>query len=345
MSFLITLDGEDKTFLCEPDQIILDAALQQGVTLSYGCKNGLCGSCKAKLLEGQTDYPDGKPDGITEQQAQDSEILLCKSIPCSDITIKAHLPQPAQEVEVKTLPARVKEITHLSDDVIEMILQLPAVEPFKFNAGQWIYFLLKNGQKRAFSIANRQNDKNELQLQIRHAEGGLFTDFVFNELKPGALLQIEGPHGSFYYQPDERPVLLVAGGTGFAPIKGILEEMMAQAVDQKIHLLWGVKSKKDLYMDDLVQDWVTQYGIEYTAVLSEPETTDKWTGEIGFVHEAVLRHYKDLSDYAVYMAGPPQMIQSCQKSFVAAGLDTSRLYYDSFEYSTDALDAMKSKED
>ncbi len=345
MTHLITLEGEDKQFSCEDDQIILDAALQQGITLAYGCKNGLCGSCKAQLVSGQTDYPEGQPKGISEEEQNNHEILLCKATANSDLTLKAHLPKVADDIEVKTLPARVKKITHLTDDVIEMILQLPAVEPFQFHAGQWIYFLLKNGMKRAFSIANRPNERNELELQIRHAVGGVFTDFVFNELKPGALLQIEGPHGTFYYQQDDRPILLVAGGTGFAPIKGILEEIFEQGSEQKIHLFWGSKSKKDIYLQDLAQGWADEKGIEYTPVLSEPMPSDNWQGATSFVHEAVLQQYKDLSDYAVYMAGPPQMIESCKQTFSAAGLDETRLYYDSFDYSVDAMDAMKSKED
>jgi CDP-4-dehydro-6-deoxyglucose reductase len=345
MSYLITLDGEDKRFSCEDDQIILDAALQQGITLAYGCKNGLCGSCKAKVISGSIDYPEGKPKGLSEEDEKNHQALLCKATACSDLTLKAQLPKVTGEVEVKTLPAKVKSITHLSDDVIQMILQLPAVEPFHFNAGQWIYFLLNNGKKRAFSIANRPNDNNELELQIRHAIGGVFTDFVFNELKPGALLQIEGPHGTFYFQQDDRPILLVAGGTGFAPIKGILEEILHQGVEQKIHLYWGSKSSKDLYLQDLAQSWAEQKGIQYTPVLSEPLESDNWHGKTGYVHEAVLQDYDDLSDYAVYMAGPPQMIESCKQSFSAAGLDESRLYYDSFDYSIDALDAMKGKED
>ncbi len=345
MTHRISLENEDLAFDCEDDQIILDCALKQGITLPYGCKNGLCGSCKAELISGDIDYPDGKPDGISDEEIAHHQVLLCKASAQSDITLKVQLPTPAQDIEVKTLPVRVKEIIHLTDDVIQLQLQLPAIEPFRYNAGQWIYFLLQNGKKRAFSIANRPDDSNRLELQIRHAVGGLFTDFVFNQLKPGAMLQMEGPHGTFYYQQDDHPILLVAGGTGFAPIKGILEELFEQGVSQKIHLFWGLRSKKDAYLQDLVQNWVEKYAIDYTLVLSEPLPRDNWSGETGFVHEAVLQHYPDLSDYAVYMAGPPQMIQSCKQTFIDAGLDETRLYYDSFDYSNDAQDAMKSKED
>jgi len=340
MSFLITLVDEDVNFQCEANQTILDAALQQGVTLSYGCKNGLCGSCIGTFISGQIEYPNGQPDGINADEVSNHQALFCKATPLSDLSIKVKVIKEEIQ-EIKNLPARVKEIKYLSEDVIQLVLQLPSVEPFDFKAGQWIYFVLKDGRKRAFSIANSPNDKNELELQIRHAPGGVFTDFVFNNLKPGALLKIEGPHGSFFNQQDESPVLLVAGGTGFAPIKGILEEIVKQETKQPIHLFWGLRSKKDLYLQQLINTWVKDYGISYTPVLSEPEKEDAWKGNTGFVHQAVLEQFPQLSNFAVYMAGPPQMIDACKQSFISAGLDKNKLYYDSFDYSTDAIDAMK----
>ncbi len=343
MSFNITLADEDVNFQCEANQTILDAALQQGVTLSYGCKNGLCGSCIGSLISGQIEYLDGQPDGINAEEVSNDQALFCMATPLSDLSIKVKVIKEEIQ-EVKNLPAKVKEIKHLSEDVIQLVLQLPSVESFDFKAGQWIYFVLKDGRKRAFSIANSPNDKNELELQIRHAFGGVFTDFVFNNLKPGALLNIEGPHGTFFNQQDECPVLLVAGGTGFAPVKGILEEIVKQDTKQPIHLFWGLRSKKDIYLQPLINTWIKDYGISYTPVLSEPEKEDAWEGSTGFVHQAVLEQFSQLSNYAVYMAGPPQMIDACKESFVSAGLDKNKLYYDSFDYSTDAIDAMK-KED
>jgi len=344
MSFLITLANEEIQFHCEQNQTILEAALEQNIAISYGCKNGFCGSCKGNLLQGEISYLEGQPDGITEEQVSNNEALFCKASPLSDLTIDVKVVELEKTIEVKNLPAKVKEIKHLCDDVIQMVLQLPSVEPFEFRAGQWIYFVLKDGKKRAFSIANGPNDKNELELQIRHALGGVFTDFVFNELKPGAVLQIEGPHGTFFDQQDEEPVLLVAGGTGFAPIKGILEAMLERDTDQSIHLFWGLREKKDLYLQGLIQKWVTENNISYTPVLSEPETGSDWEGKTGFVHQAVLEAYPKMAQFAVYMAGPPQMIQSCQDTFTQAGLNEDKLYFDSFDYSTDAADAMKNKQ-
>lgn len=343
MPFLVTLADENVTFTCEENQSVLDAALEKGITISYGCRNGLCGSCMGELQQGQLEYPEGQPGGISEEEVNQGKALFCKAVPLGDITIKVNVLKPQVDIEVKTLPARVNEIQHLTDDVIKLILQLPAVETFNFKAGQWVYFVLKDGRKRAFSIANAQNEKNQLELQIRHAIGGVFTDFVFENLTTGLLLRIEGPHGTFYFQQDDRPILLVAGGTGFAPIKGIFEEMSQQELKQPVHLFWGSRAKKDLYQEDLVQQWVRQYGINYTPVLSEPDERDNWQGESGFVHQAVIKAYPDLSQFALYMAGPPQMIDSCKDTFIKAGLEDNRLYYDSFDYSSDALDAMKGK--
>ncbi len=341
MPFKVTLANEDREFTCAPGQSVLDAALQQNIMLSYGCRNGLCGSCKGELLAGSIEYPEGKPGGIDDGEIEQGHALFCKAVPQSDLTIKVHVIEDRPDIEVKTLPVKVTEISYLADDVVRLILQLPAVETFNFRAGQWVYFVLKDGRKRAFSIANAPNERNELELQIRHAVGGVFTDYVFNQLTTGALLRIEGPHGSFFHHRDERPILLVAGGTGFAPIKGIFEEMSAGGLTQTVHLFWGSRSKQDLYQEELVQQWVQQHAIRYTPVLSDAEPGDDWQGATGFVHQAVIEVYPEMRPYAVYMAGPPQMISSCRDAFLDAGLDEARLYFDSFDYSSDALDAMQ----
>lgn len=341
MSFKVTLADQEIEFTCLPNQSVLDAALEQGVTLSYGCRNGMCGSCKGQVVSGQIEYPQGQPGGILDEEVENAEALFCKAVPTSDLSIKVHVVDIEPDIEVKTLPAKVTEMTYLTDDVIRLILQLPAVETFNFRAGQWVYFVLKDGRKRAFSIANAPGDLNQLELQIRHAIGGVFTDYVFNNLTVDSLLRIEGPHGTFFYQQDDRPILLVAGGTGFAPIKGIFEELIAQGLSQSVHLFWGSRAKKDLYQHELVEQWVKDHGIQYTAVLSDADEADNWQGETGFVHQSVLNCYPNMKEFAVYMAGPPQMIQSCKETFIEAGLAEERLYYDSFDYSSDALDAMK----
>ncbi len=344
MTHTVKLVNEDLEFTCEESQTVLDAALDQGIALPYGCRNGLCGSCKATLVSGEVDYPDGEPGGLSEEDRRNRQALLCRAHAKTDLELEVQLVKDAPPLEVKTLPVRVKKIDYLSDDVVRLMLQLPASEPFEYRAGKWIYFLLKDGRKRAFSIANAPNDRHELELQIRHVEGGLFTDFVFHHLEEGAMLRIEGPHGNFFFHDDDRPLVMVAGGTGFAPLKGILEELIEEGgYPHPIHLFWGARQRMDLYQDARVRQWMEQGALQldYTPVLSEPEPEDDWQGETGFVHEAVMRHYPDLSGRALYMAGPPVMIESCRDAFLAAGLDEGHLHYDSFEYSDDALKAMQ----
>ena len=343
MTHTIRLVDDHLEFTCNDDQTLLDAALEQGIALPYGCRNGLCGSCKAELIAGEVDYPEGRPGGLSDEDVKNRQALLCRAQPKTDLELRVQLVKDAPPVEIKTLPVRVKRIDPLSDDVVRLTLQLPSAESFEYRAGQWIYFLLKDGRKRAFSIANAPNDRHELELQIRHVEGGLFTDFVFNHLEEGAMLRIEGPHGSFFFHDDDRPLVMVAGGTGFAPLKGMIEELMESGgYGHPIHLFWGARHRKDLYQDELVRQWIGtgRLRLDYTPVLSEVAPEDEWSGETGFVHDAVLRQYPDLSAQAVYMAGPPPMIESCREQFIAAGLDESRLHYDAFEYSDDARKAM-----
>ncbi len=344
MSFVITLADEDRQFACRADQTILDAALEQGIALSYGCRDGNCGSCMGSLLSGHINYPQGQPGGIGDSEVANGQALFCKAVPLGNVVIKARVIRQSEEIEIKTLPVKVKTIDYLADDVVRLILQLPAVETFHYRAGQWVYFLLKDGRKRAFSIANAANQDNLLELQIRHAVGGVFTDFVFNQLHEGDLLRIEGPHGTFYFQQDEKPLLLVAGGTGFAPLKGIFEELSTQDLKYPVHLFWGSRAQKDLYQEDLVKEWSGHHGLSYTPVLSDADPEDNWQGQTGFVHQAVVEAYPDLSGYAVYMAGPPQMIEACKQTFIDAGLDPASLYYDSFDYSSDALNGMQQKD-
>jgi len=224
-------------------------------------------------------------------------------------------------------------------------LQLPSTpEPFNFLAGQWVYFVMKDGKKRAFSIANTANDDKILEVHIRHANGGVFTDYVFNKLKVGDILKIEGPHGTFFYHDDFRDIIMVAGGTGFAPLKGIIESLNQQSKKPNITLYWGVRSKKDLYMEKTVQQWQEQGFIKYIPVLSEPLAEDHWQGQIGFVHEIIIKDFALLKDYAIYMAGPPQMIKASKQAFIIRKAKSKNIYFDSFEYSDDANKTIETKQ-
>lgn len=346
MTYQIHIANADKSFTCEEGENLLDAAQKANILLSYGCRSGLCGSCEGVIKSGTVNYPEGNPKGLTEEEIQQGKVLLCKAQASSDLQIEARVEAPEDINPVRNFPVKIHSSTLLADDVLQLFLQLPSTEDtLKFKAGQWLYFVMKDGKKRAFSIANTPNKEKLLELHLRHVEGGVFTDYVFNQLKVGDILKIEAPHGTFFYHDDYRELLMVAGGTGFAPIKGIIEGLIKKPNVPKITLYWGVRSKKDLYMDDLAKQWVDDNVLKYYPVLSAPESKDQWKGKTGFVHEAIEQDMGSLKDFAIYMAGPPQMISACKTTFLDKKAKNKNIYYDSFDYSEDASKALEGSSD
>lgn len=342
MTFKVTVQPSGHTFWAEANEAILEAGLRQGVALPYGCRGGVCGSCAATVLSGQVHYPFGEPQGLAPYDEERGKAFLCMAAAMSDVELDAPRVGSEPDIEIKALPVRVEKLRKLAADVMELTLKLPASERLRFRAGQYIDILLKDGKRRGFSLANAPFNDQFLELHIRHVPGGYFTSHVFNEMKEKALLRIEGPLGSFYLRESERPLILMGGGTGFAPLKGMLEQMMAQGLDKPVHLYWGVRAKADLYMDSVVRSWVSRHPLlTYVPVLSEPLPEDAWAGRTGWVHDAVARDFPDLSGHDVYLSGPPPMVNAAQTAFLAQGLPEAQLFYDSFEYSPDTLKAMQ----
>lgn len=345
MTFKVTVQPAGHTFWAESNEPLLEAGLRQGVALPYGCRGGVCGSCVATVLQGQVHYPDGEPMGLSPAELADGKTLLCVAYASSDLELDSPQVGVEPDIEIKALPVRVEKMRKLADDVMELTLKLPASERLRFLAGQYIDILLKDGKRRGFSLANAPVNDQLLELHIRHVPGGQFTSHVFNEMKEKALLRIEGPLGSFYIRESGRPLILMGGGTGFAPLKAMLEQMMVQGIDKPVHLYWGVRAKADLYMDAVVRSWVSRHPqLTYVPVLSEPMAQDRWEGRTGWVHEAVAADFPDLAGYDVYLRGPPPMVQAAKTAFLAQGLPEAQLFYDSFEYSPDTLKAMQGKQ-
>jgi len=342
MSFKIKVPASGHEFFAEEDETILEAALRQGVGLPYGCRNGACGKCSGEVLSGETKYDTESLRGMAKKEYEAGKTLFCQARAVSDLEIKVREIVKSADIEIKTLPCRVDKKVLLTHDVMKLQLKLPETERLQFMAGQYIEFLLKDGKRRAFSIANAPHDDAYIELHIRHVPDGQFGDFVFDGLKEKTLMRIEGPLGSYFLREDsQRPIILVGGGTGFAPLKGMLEHAFHIKLDRAIHLFCGVRAKRDLYMDEMVKQWLKQHpNLKYTAVLSDPQEEDNWQGEIGFVHESVVRHYPDLSGYDVYLSGPPPMVKAGMELFYERGLPETQIYSDSFEYSDDALKAM-----
>lgn len=342
MTYQVTVQPSGHTFRAEENETILEAGLRQGVALPYGCRSGMCGSCAATILKGQVYYPFGEPQGLSPFEMEQGKSLLCMAAALSDLEIDSPQVGHEPDIEIKTLPVRVEKMRKLADDVMELTLKLPASERLRFMAGQYVDILLKDGKQRGFSLANSPLDDQFLELHIRHVPGGYFTSYVFNEMKEKALLRIRGPLGSFFIHESERPLILMGGGTGFAPLKGMLEQMMTQGMDKPVHLYWGVRAKADLYMDSVVRSWVSRHPqLTYVPVLSEPLPEDHWEGRTGWVHEAVAADFADLSAYDVYMSGPPPMVNAAKQVFLSQGLPETQLHYDSFEYSPDTIKAIQ----
>lgn len=336
MTYTVTLEPSNHTFDIEENEKILEAALRQGFTLPYGCRNGACGACLGELLKGEVDYGTSNRSALKPDLEEAGKILVCQATARSNLILKVKEVVRASEIEVKRLPVRVESLRQLSHDVMELKLKLPETERLQFLAGQYIDILLKDGSARAFSLANPPHRDQYLELHIRHVPGGNFTDYVFNTMKEKDLLRIEGPQGSFFLEEESsKPILMIAGGTGFAPMQSMLEHAIEDGDKREFHLFWGVRGRNDLYSNSQAEQWAEEHAnISYTPVLSEPSEEDAWTGETGFVHEAVLRHYPELAAYDIYMAGPPVMVEAAKKAFCETGLPEEQLHFDSFEFSS-----------
>ena len=337
MSFDVTVRPSGHQFTVDEGELILNAALRQGISFPYGCRSGACGNCLGKVLSGEVEYPNGLPLSLMEQEHEQGKALFCSAVAKSSLEIEVREIVGANEIEVKTLPARVVSLYKLAPDVMEMTLKLPETERMQFRAGQYIEFLLRDGKRRAFSIANAPINDEYLELHLRLVEGGYFTDHVFNEMKEKALVRIHGPLGTFFLRDDtKRPLIFVAGGTGFGPIKSMVEQLIAEGDERDVHFYWGARAKKDLYSNHLPEKWDYQReNFHYTPVLSDALESDRWKGREGFVHEAVAKDFADMSGFDVYMAGPPPMIDAAKQQFTQQGLSEDNLFSDSFDYQDD----------
>lgn len=334
MEYRVTLRNSDKHFTVPEGQNVLEAALAQGLVLPYSCRIGSCGTCKARLIEGQVDYGQYVPSAMTAQEREQGCVLLCQAKPKSDLLIDAREVVAAEAIEIKLLPARVINRELLCHDVMRLTLKLPSNQSFDYLPGQYIDVLLRDGRRRSFSMAGLPGT-GELQFHIRRVPGGFYTNYVFSEMKERDLLRLQGPLGTFFLREDsERPMIFMAGGTGFAPIKAIIEHVLQSGVMRPLHLFWGVRAQRDLYLGELAARWARENShITFTPVLSEPDAG--WRGATGWVHEAVLAHHPDLAGFDVYASGPPPMIEAARPAFKRAGVVSDQLYYDSFEFAGD----------
>ncbi len=311
----ITIKPSNHSFTVDGDETILDGALRVGFNIAYGCRNGACGSCKGKVLQGTVDYGVFQESALSDSDKKNGYALFCQAKPASDVVIECREISAIKDIQVRTLPCRVQKLERLADDVMMLHLRLPASERLQFLAGQYIDILTKSGLRRSLSLANAPHDDGVLQLHLRNY-GGPFSQYVFNILKEKDILRFEGPLGTFFLREESsKPLILLASGTGFAPIKAIIEHTLHQGITRPLTLYWGCRVRADLYMHTLAESWARDHGIHYIPVLSEARSEDHWTGRTGFVHHAVIKDYADLSGHQVYACGAPIVIESALKDF------------------------------
>jgi CDP-4-dehydro-6-deoxyglucose reductase len=341
MPHQITIKPSGHSFACADEETVLAAAMRADLMIPYGCRNGACGTCKSHLLEGTVDYGRYQPGTLTEAEKRQGYALLCLARPQSDVTVEVREVRKAGDIRIRKLPCRIEKIDKVASDVAIVSLKLPANERLQYLAGPYIDFLLRDGRRRSFSIATAPEDDALLDLHIRHVPGGHFSGQLFNEFKGREILRIEGPLGNFFLREDsDKPIIFVAGGTGFAPIKAVIEHAFHHDVDRQMVLYWGVRSRADLYLPDLPLEWQRQHAnFTFIPVLSDPLPDDRWPGRTGFVHKAVMSDFTDLSGYQVYACGGPAMVDVARREFTELrALPAEAFYADSFTYAaqTDA---------
>jgi CDP-4-dehydro-6-deoxyglucose reductase len=332
----VTVRPAERSFPVERDEPILSAAIRAGIGLPYGCKDGACGSCKSRLLEGRVIHGAHQHKALSLAEEDAGLILPCCATPQTDCVIEARMVPGAGEFPVLKMPCRVMQMERAAADVMVLRLQLPANQAFQYRAGQHIEFILRDGVRRTYSMANAPEHLGtppSIELHLRHLPGGRFTDHVFSAMKEKEILRMEGPYGSFFLREDsDKPIVLLASGTGLAPIKSIIEHMQVKGITRPALLYWGCRTRADLYRHEWAEAAAAALPtLRYVPVLSEPRPDDAWGGRSGFVHHAVMQDLRDLSGHQVYACGVPIMVDSARRDLVAqCGLPDEEFYADAF---------------
>ena len=359
--FQVTVRPSGRSFGVNEGEAILAAAIRQGIGLPYGCKDGACGSCKCKKLEGSVVHGAHQSKALSDEEEAEGFVLTCSALPLSDVVLESRQVTDERAFPVKKMPSRVSSLEKVSHDVMVVKLQLPANDTMRYHAGQYVEFILRDGDRRSYSMANAPHTLIKpdvlppgatpgavpgampaappgVELHIRHMPGGKFTDHVFSAMKEKEILRIEGPYGSFFLREDSvKPMVLLASGTGFAPLKAVIEHMQFKGIKRPATLYWGGRRPADLYQDAWVRARVAEMPhLRYVPVVSDALPEDRWTGRTGFVHKAVLEDFPDLSGYQVYACGAPIVVESAQAAYCGIGrLPVEEFFADSFTTEAD----------
>ncbi|MGH8679117.1 MAG: CDP-6-deoxy-delta-3,4-glucoseen reductase [Burkholderiales bacterium] len=339
MPFQVTIKPSDHTFNVDDGESVLSAALREGYVLPYGCRNGACGACKGKVLDGEVDYGNIQPYVLAEFEKKAGLALFCQAKPKSNLVIEAREISGVGQLEVRKLPCRVQQMTRAAHDVMILKLRLPANERLQFLAGQYIDILLKQGKRRSYSMGNAPHDDAYIELHVRNMQNGAFTDFAFNQMKEKDILRFEGPLGTFFLREEsDKPLIFVASGTGFAPIKSIIEHSFHVDSQREMILYWGGRRPQDIYLGDLAAGWQdTHENFSFVPVISDALPEDHWHGRAGLVHRAVMQDFPDMTGYQLYACGAPVMVEAAHRDFTAqCALPEEEFFSDAFTPSVDS---------
>jgi CDP-4-dehydro-6-deoxyglucose reductase, E3 len=332
---------DDRIVAVRVGETLLDAGLRAGMPLPFECRNGGCGICKCTLLHGRVTLLPYQPSALTDNERAAGKTLLCCAEPASDVELE-YLPQAgAAALPVRQYAARVTKLEKLANDVMRVCLKIDGSNPFSYHAGQYINIVLDDGAKRSFSFATAPNSGQttatpaEIELHVRQIEGGRFTTMVFADMKVGDAICFEGPLGAFTLREDsDKPIIFVAGATGFAPVKSMLEYAFRVGMKRRMILYWGVRGRRDLYLGGLARQWALDHdNFTFIPVLSEPRPEDQWSGRTGLVHEAILADFPDLSAHQVYACGSVQMVAAAHPAFIQRGISGDDCFSDAFHLS------------
>lgn len=329
----VSLQPSGRSFEVEPGEAILVAALREHISLPYGCRMGTCRTCRGKVIEGSVDHADSHPSYLTEAQRAEGYALLCRARPLGDVTVEIEELPPLPEPQMAQ--ALLKRTKPMADDVMWLSLRLPLHLNLRFAAGQYIDLFLADGTRRSYSIANapRLEGAIDLELHVRHLPGGRFTDPLFaGEVKTRTMFDFEGPLGTFYLRDGDRPVILLATGTGYAPIRSILLDTLSRGDRRPFTLYWGGRQEADIYAAQEIADLVAAHdNLRFIPVLSRAGPEEGANARLGYVHDAVKADFPDLSGHDVYACGSPAMIDTARADFTGnCGLPADAFFADSF---------------
>ena len=312
-------------------ETLLEAGLRAGLPLPYDCRAGGCGLCVCTVLNGRIDPGPYQPAALTDAMRASGKALMCCAVALEDVELEVDVPTLGTDTTLRRWHGRIDSLERIAEDVIRLRIALPEGERVAFAAGQYINIVLEDGQRRAFSFANPPHDNPLIELHVRRIPGGRFTTQVFTTLKVGDAIDFEGPLGRFTLRESERPIRFVAGATGFAPIKSIVEDAWRRGIQRPMQLYWGAREAKDLYALDLAEQWQREHpNFSVVPVLSHAAPDDPWPGRRGFVHKAMLADHPDLTGYEVYACGSVQMVQAAVPDFIAQGLEEPLCFTDAF---------------